>query len=93
MGRTVPTYRQRLHEELERWRCFRSALLRDEREDFDRLLDQAFRYVHAGSMCPEREPFEVLVISLLLAHESRLRSIERVLSVEVSESGARGLDG
>lgn len=92
MGRTVPTYRQRLLAELERWKCFRSALLRDERYDFDRLVDQAFSYVHAGSMCPEREAFEVLVISLLLAHESRLRSLEVAAGVEAPRVGAKGLD-
>ena len=38
MGRTALTYRQRLEAELERWRSFRKALLKDEREAFDSLV-------------------------------------------------------
>jgi hypothetical protein len=39
MGRNSLTYRQRLEEEVDRWSPFRKALLRDEREVFDRLVD------------------------------------------------------
>ena len=35
MGRNALTYRQRLQLELDKWRNFRKALLRDEREAFD----------------------------------------------------------
>lgn len=79
MGRNVPTYRQRLEQELARWSRFRAALLRSEREDFDALTSQAFRYVHACVMYPERDAFELMLVSLLLAHESRLRRLERAL--------------
>jgi len=66
MGRSSLTYRQRLEEEINRWSPFRKALLRDGREVFDRLVDQAFRYVHAGTMYPLRDAFDVLCLALCL---------------------------
>jgi hypothetical protein len=90
MGRNVPTYRQRLEEELARWSRFRAALLRSEREDFEALTSQTYRYAHAGSMYPEREAFEVMLVSLLLAHESRLRRIERALEGLVGKDDGQG---
>ncbi|MDJ0275096.1 MAG: hypothetical protein QXO17_02305 [Nitrososphaerota archaeon] len=90
MGRNVPTYRQRLEQELARWARFRAALLRSEREDFDSLASQAFRYVHACVMYPEREAFDLMLVSLLLAHESRLRRLERALEGLTGENGGQG---
>ena len=75
------TYRQRLRLELDRWRNFRKALLRDEREAFDSLTDQVFRLCHAGSMYPERDTFDLFTMSALISHEERLRSLEKELKV------------
>ena len=73
------TYRQRLQLELDRWRNFRKALLRDERVAFDGLVDQVFRLCHAGSMYPERDTFDLFTMSALISHERRLKSLEREL--------------
>jgi hypothetical protein len=87
MGRNSLTYRQRLEEEVDRWSPFRKALLRDEREVFDRLVDQAFRYVHAGTMYPLRDAFDVFLMSSLLSHEERLGVLERMLKVSMRVDG------
>jgi len=79
MGRSSLTYRQRLEFEAAKWSGFRRALLRDEREAFDRLIDSAFRYVHAGTMCPEQEAFKIFIISVLLDHEYRFMLLEKKL--------------
>ena len=81
MGRNALTYRQRLRLELDKWRNFRKALLRDEREAFDSLTDHVFRLCHAGSMYPERDTFDLLTMSALISHEGRLRSLEKELKV------------
>ena len=77
------TYRQRLRLELDRWRNFRKALLRDEREAFDGLVDQVFRLCHAGSMYPERDTFDLLTMSALISHERRLKTLEKELRLEM----------
>jgi len=87
MGRNSLTYRQRLEEEVNRWSPFRKALLRDEREVFDRLVDQAFRYVHAGTMYPLRDAFDIFLMSSLLSHEERIGVLERMLKVSMRVDG------
>jgi len=83
MGRTALTYRQRLEVELDRWKGFRKALLKDEREAFDSLVGHVYRYAHAASMYPERETFDLFTMSGLLSHEERLRALERELKLEM----------
>lgn len=84
MGRTTLTYRQRLELELERWRMFRRTLLRNEREVFDSLVGHVHRYSHAASMYPEREVFDLFIMSGLLSHEERLRILEKELRREMN---------
>lgn len=83
MGRTTLTYRQRLELELKRWGNFRKALLRDEREVFDSLVGSIHTYSHAASMYPERDVFDLLVMSGLLSHEERLKVLEKALKQEM----------
>ena len=83
MGRTALTYRQRLEAELNRWKSFRRALLKDEREVFDSLVGHVYRYAHAASMYPERDTFDLFMMSGLLSHEERLRILERELKMEM----------
>jgi hypothetical protein len=87
MGRNSLTYRERLEEELARWTSFRKALLADEREVFDRLVDQAFRYVHAGAMYPMRNAFDIFLMSCLMSHEERLGVLEKMLKVSMKVDG------
>jgi hypothetical protein len=87
MGRNSLTYRQRLEEEINKRSPFRKALLRDEREVFDRLVDQAFRYVHAGTMYPLRDAFDVFLMSCLMSHEERIGVLERMLRVSMRVDG------
>jgi hypothetical protein len=87
MGRNSLTYRERLEEELARWTSFRRALLADEREVFDRLVDQAFRYVHAGTMYPMRDAFDIFLMSCLMSHEERLGVLEKMLKVSMKVDG------
>lgn len=77
MGRSSLTYRQRLESEIAKWANFRRALLKDEREVFERMIDGAFRYIHAGTMTPEQEAFKIFIISILMNHEYRIMLLEK----------------
>jgi hypothetical protein len=87
MDRNSLTYRQRLEEEVNRWSPFRKALLADEREVFDRLVDKAFRYIHAGTMYPLRDAFDMFLMSCLMSHEERIGVLERMLRVSMRFDG------
>lgn len=84
MGRTTLTYRQRLELELKRWKMFRRALLKDEEEAFDSLVGHVYRYSHAAYMYPERDVFDLFIMSGLLSHEKRLRVLEKELRQEMN---------
>lgn len=77
MGRSSLTYRQRLESEIAKWANFRRALLKDEREVFERMIDGAFRYIHAGTMTPEQEVFRIFIMSILMNHEHRIMLLEK----------------
>jgi len=81
------TYRQRLEEELSKWAPFKKALRADDRMAFEKMVDSAFRYVHAGSMYPGRNPFDIFTMSVLLTHEERLELLERELKVSMKVDG------
>jgi hypothetical protein len=54
---------------------------------FHRLVDQAFRYVHAGTMYPLRDAFDVFLMSCLMPDEERLGVLERMLRVSMRVDG------
>ena len=83
MMRTALTYCQRLEAELDCWRSFRKALLKDEQKVFNSLVGHVYHYAHAASMYPERDPLDLLIMSGLLSHEERLRILERKLKAEM----------
>jgi hypothetical protein len=66
---------------------FQESPTRDERGVFDRLVDQAFRYVHAGTMYPLRDAFDVFLMSCLMSHEERLGVLERMLKASMKVDG------
>lgn len=77
MGRTNPTYRDWLRSTEERWQPFRRGLRRRYQGDFDRLFERADRFADAAGYANSRDPEVALLLSMLLAHEVRLRELDR----------------
>jgi hypothetical protein len=81
MGKTVPSYRMALEEEIDRWKGFRKALpSEDEREAFDELMDMCRNYASAGSCATNPIIFEPMVMSIMLAQQKKLRELEYKLN-------------
>lgn len=79
MGRTNPTYRDRL-EGLEReWADYRRGLRAGEQAHFDRLFEHGRTYAHAAGYCNHPTPELPLLLSILLAHERRLAELSAAL--------------
>ncbi len=81
MGRTNPTYRDRLSALEREFETFRRALRASEQEHFDQLFDHGRMYAHAAGYLNHTSAEIPFLVSVLLAHERRIAD----LSEQVSE--------
>ena len=79
MGRTVPSYRQALEAEIEKWKRFRKALRKNDAEAFDRITNACRMFASAGSMATRPILLEAMFMSILLHQEKAITEIKRKL--------------
>ena len=75
MGRTVPTFRNIIESFGWEWNEFKQALRNIDREAFEELINHARRHAAAGSNMSNPNPFEPVVMSILIEHEKTLRKL------------------
>ena len=75
MGRTVPTFRNIIESFGLEWNDFKRALRSIDKEAFDELINHARRHAAAGSNMSNPNPFETVVMSILVEHEKTLRKL------------------
>jgi hypothetical protein len=75
MGRTVPTFRRVIESFGVEWRDFKKTLRDMDQDAFDALMNHARRHAAAGHNFPHPNPFEPIVISILLEHEKQLKML------------------
>ncbi len=75
VGRTIPSFRMAQLSEFRRWRRFRKALLRSERERFREMLDEARFHISASSMAVRTSVFEGVFMAILLHHREELEEL------------------
>ncbi len=86
MGRTNPTYRNRLDRLEQEWSDYRRALRASEQSHFDELFEHGHEYAHAAGHLNHPTPAVALLLSMLLAHERRLATLdERLETLEPRE--------
>lgn len=79
MGKTVSSYRQALEGEIDKWKGFRRALRKRDREAFDEMMNACRKYASAGGMATRPVLFEAMLMSILLAQQRSLREIREEL--------------
>lgn len=80
MGRTVPSYRQALESEIEKWyKGFRKGLRKRDAEAFDRMMNACRMFASAGSMATRPVLLEAMFMSILLHQEKMLMEIKERL--------------
>ena len=79
MGRTVPSYRQALEREIERWKGFRKGLRNRDAEAFDRMMNACRLFASAGSMATRPVLLEAMLMSILLHQEKAITEIREKL--------------
>jgi hypothetical protein len=79
LGRTVPSYRQALEEEIMRWESFRRALRDRDTEAFDKMMVACRVYASAGGMATRPILTEAMFMSILVSQRKELMEIRESL--------------
>lgn len=79
MGKTVPSYRQALEHEIERWKGFRKGLRGKDAEAFERTMNACRMFASAGSMATRPILLEAMFMSILLHQEKVITEIKEKL--------------
>jgi len=79
LGRTIPSYRLALEEEIKAWKGFQDALRAPDREIFENLLDQCRLYASAGGMAVRPKIIETMFMTVLFAHHKMLKELGSIL--------------
>jgi hypothetical protein len=80
MGRTVPSFRPALEQEIETWKDFKRALRPEEQKVFDKLMNYARIHADAGSLSARPILSEVLFTSFALEQEKRIQLLEKKIT-------------
>lgn len=75
MGRTVPSFRMVIEGFDVEWNEFKRALRDIDKESFENLMNHARRHAEAGTNMPNPNPFEPIVMSILIEHETEMRKL------------------
>jgi hypothetical protein len=87
VGRTNPTYRDRLTGLEREWGDYRRALRTTEQPHFDQLFEHGREYAHAAGYLNHPTPEIPLLVSILLAHERELARVqERLAELDDTDS-------
>jgi len=90
LGRTIPSYRLALEEEIKAWKGFQDALRAPDREIFENLLDQCRLYASAGSMAVRPKIIEAMFMTALFAHHKMLKELSSIVQQIHEEKTALG---
>jgi hypothetical protein len=82
MGNTVESCRNTLESEISRWSGFAWALRKDDCKTFKELMDMCRRHASQTSNAANPIMFEPMVMSVLLAQQKRIMTIEKELGIK-----------
>lgn len=85
MGRTVPSYRMALEEEISKLKKFREALRSDDRKIFDDMIDECRLLASASGAACRPSVAEAMLLAIALSHHRSVQKIEGCLK-EIRET-------
>ncbi|MGA2785477.1 MAG: hypothetical protein ABSF09_12335 [Candidatus Bathyarchaeia archaeon] len=80
MGRTIPSWRIVVEEEVEKLKKFRNSLRLEDKLIFEDLLNQCKLYASAASGLASPIKEVPLILSILFAHHKKLAELEKRLN-------------
>lgn len=93
MGRTIPSFRMAIDIEIAKWKPFRDALRKPDREIFENMLLRSKLYASAGGMAVRPIVLEAMLISILLDHHKRLLNIVAEIEKIKTPAAPKELEG
>jgi len=75
VGRTVPSYRRALEDEISSWKGFRKALRGRDVEAFDEVMKTARLYASAGGMATRPIVADALFMSVLVGLQRQIMEL------------------
>ena len=75
MGRTIPTFRMLLEQEISSWSDFRRALRPEERKYYDAIMDIARLKADAGSNVTRPMLSEIMFMSILIEQQKQISKL------------------
>ena len=85
MGRTVPTWRNRVESELNALNGFRRALNSSDRKPLDELMNGVRNRRAAGGMLPSIDVWKPMLISMILESYKKIAELENAIKELQSE--------
>ena len=85
MGRTVPTWRNRVESELSALNAFRRALNSSDRKALDELMNGVRNRRAAGGMLPSIDVWKPMLISMILESYKKIAELENTIKKLQSE--------
>ena len=85
MGRTVPTWRNRVESELTALNAFRRALNSSDRKALDELMNGVRNRRAAGGMLPSIDVWKPMLISMILESCKKITELESTIKELQSE--------
>ena len=79
MGRTVPSFRMALEQEIASWSPYRHSLGVASREALDRMFNKARTYCSASSNAVRPVRFQGMFMAIVYSHGKRLNGIGRAI--------------
>jgi hypothetical protein len=82
LGKTVPSYRMAIEDEMQTWKRFRNSLASDEeKQSFDLMMDYCRLQSMAAQNACKPILFEPMMMSILLEQQKQIRTLRRKIDV------------
>ena len=85
LGRTVPTWRNRVESELSALNAFRRALNSSDRKALDELMNGVRNRRTAGGMLPSIDVWKPMLLSMILESYKKIAELENTIKELQSE--------
>ena len=85
MGRTVPSYRMALEQEIALWQPFRKALRKKDKAIFDSLMDKARNHSDAGMLVNRPIILDSILMATILEQQKEIQHLHKQIEYLKSE--------